>query len=238
MSNAVATADAVVSQSDGITWRDMRTMDWGSFPGLGSCLVKMIHVDDDVPWVMAVWLPPGELPVEIPHRHFHATVHEQAFHLTGDLPHGEWPSGEEDHDLVVFRAGYFLDRRPGSIHGLDHMCSDSGAIVLSWRSGVGNWVAEPNAAEETIHIPIGDDFRSKSPDEVTRATPRDGIVLDRSGCKVIDTREMDWSPLGDGQARVRVLVRDAAGEPTVRIVFLPPGEEAACSSPTARGLIV
>jgi hypothetical protein len=225
MTDVTVPVPGIVSQVDGVSWQDMRSMDWGTFPGLGACLVKMIHVDEDsVPWVMAVWLPPGKLPVPIPHRHYHATVYEQAFHLTGDLPHGEWASEDDDHELVVFRAGYFLDRRPGSLHGLDHMYSDSGAIVLSWRSGVGNWVDEPNADEETVHVKIGDGFRSKGPDEVTRARPRDGIVLDRAGCRVIDTRDMEWEPLGSGQARVRVLARDAAGEPSVRIVFLPPGD--------------
>jgi len=227
MSNTVDTPEAVVSVHEGITWTDMRTMDWGTFPGLGGGLVKVMHVDEEnVPYVMAVWMPPGELPVEYPHRHYHASVYEHAYHLGGDLPHGEWSGPDDDHELVIFREGYFLDRKPGSIHGLDRMYSDTGAIVLSWRSGTGNWVDEPDAPTETLNVDIDTDaFVSKTGDQVTRGAARTGVVLDRSGARVLDTREMDWDPLGDGAARVRVLTRDHAGEPTVRIVFLPPGEE-------------
>lgn len=221
------------SDADGIVWRDLREEQWVPFEGIDNCLVKLVHVGEDgTPWAMAVWLPPGPLPVDIPLRHYHATVHEQAFHLTGDLPHGEWPSADsDDHDLVVFRAGYFLDRQPGSLHGLDHMVSQSGAIVLNWRSGRGSFVSEPEAETETFDVEIGDGFRSKGPDEVVRARPRDGVVIDRAGCRVVDTREMDWEPLGDGDARVRVLARDAAGAPAARVVFLPPGEAGAEALP-------
>jgi hypothetical protein len=236
MSETVSAADAVVAAADGITWTDTRAMDWGVFPGLGGGNVKVLHVDDDgVPVVMIVHLPPGDLGVTIPHRHHHVTVYEQAFHLAGDFPHAEWATAESDHEVVTFRDGYFLDRKPGSLHGLDHMFGDTGAVVLSWRSGPGNWIDEPNAAEETIDVDFDQPFIGKGLDDVIRGRAGDGIVLDRAGARIIDTREMAWQPVDDSAVRVRILSRDAAGEPTVRMVFLPPGQVAAPPMATGEG---
>jgi quercetin dioxygenase-like cupin family protein len=209
-----------------VTWTDTRAMDWGTFPGLGGGNVKVLHVDGEgVPVIMLVHLPPGDLGVKIPHRHHHVTVYEQAYHLAGDFPHAEWASAEsDDHEVVIFREGWFLDRKPGSLHGLDHMFGDSGAVVLSWRSGPGNWIDEPNAAEETIDVDFHGGFVSKGVEDLRYAQPGTGIVLDAGGARIIDTREMDWAPVDDTATRVRVLSVDANREPTVRQVFLPPGQ--------------
>ena len=55
---------------------------------------------------------------------------------------------------MVFREGYFMDRRPGSIHGNEcTVTSPTGCVILMWREGTGNWLDEPNAPQETIEVP-------------------------------------------------------------------------------------
>lgn len=222
--------------TDTVTWTDTRDMPWGSFSGLEVGRVKQLHVDPEGhPIVMVVWLPPGDLGVPIPHRHYHATVYEHAFHLGGDLPHAEWAGKNADHEVVVFRQGYFLDRKPGSIHGLDALYSDTGCSILVWRNGLGNWLDEPNAAEETLEVPFERPFRSLTYEQRT-VNDRDGIVIDRPDARILDTRELPWAPLGDDPAaRVRELAHDAAGVATVRMVYFPPGEAPLPPLATAEG---
>ena len=195
--------------------------------------MKLLHENaDGDPMVMMAWLPPGDLDIPIPHRHYHATVYEHAYHLSGDLPHAEWPAADADHDLVVFREGYFLDRRPGSIHGMDAVYSDTGCIILCWRSKLGNWLDEPGAEEETLTVPFERPVPRRTYDDRIRAD-RQGVVVARPDAHILDTREMPWEPLGTVKgARVRVLARDGAGAPTVRMVFLPPGNSAVEPLPT------
>jgi len=218
-------------------WTDTREQTWGSFPGLGVGRVKVLHQDaEDVPVVMLVWLPPGDLGIELPHRHKHLTVHESAYHVWGDLPHAEFASDADEHELVVFRKGYYMDRRPGSIHGNDFLFSQAGSVILCWRNGTGNWLDEPNAPEETIEVPFGDGFVPKTLQDVIHSTPGDGVVLDREGARIVDTREMDWKPLGPGStAQVRELAWDPDGATTVRMVFVPGGEEAVEPLPLGPG---
>jgi hypothetical protein len=213
--------------SDTISWTDTREMPWGAFSGLEVGRVKKLYNDPDGnPIVMMVWLPPGDLGVPIPHRHYHATVYEHAFHLGGDLPHAEWAEKNADHEVVVFREGYFLDRKPGSIHGLDALYSDAGCTIILWRNGLGNWLDEPNAAEETLEVPFEREFHGLTYDQRT-INDRDGIVIDRPDARILDTRELPWRPLGDVPgARVRELAFDGAGNATARMVYFPPGDAA------------
>jgi hypothetical protein len=92
---------------------------------------------------------------DLPHRHYHRTVREYGFTISGELPHWEYENAEqEDGELVVFREGYYMDRAPGSLHGLEPgPTSAVGCVVLMWRTGRGTWVDEPTFDEETVEVP-------------------------------------------------------------------------------------
>ncbi len=85
------------------------------------------------------WLPAGGFPsVEPPHRHYHRSVREFAYVLSGELPHWEYANGRgAAGEMVLFREGFFMDRRPGSIHGLEPgPVSSIGCTLLMWRDGL------------------------------------------------------------------------------------------------------
>jgi hypothetical protein len=214
--------------TDGVTWTNTHAMPWSRFGGLDAGRVKVLHEDEEgTPWVMIVWLPPGDLGIELPHRHVHKTVYEHAYHLAGDLPHDEWASYEADHTVAYMREGYFLDRKPNSIHGNDFLFSDTGCVILCWRSGTGNWLHDEGAEIETPNMDFPDTFRASTMDRVQQPEFGTGLVVDRPDAKMYSTRDMLWAPLGELEgARVKVLVRDTEGNPTVRMLYVPPGDQA------------
>lgn len=213
----------------GVAWADTRDMPWEPFGGFDLGRLKRLHLDaDGAPLVMIVWLPPGDLGIELPHRHQHRTTFECAYQLGGDLPHAEWERPTDDHEIVVFREGFFMNRAPGSLHGNEWIFSDAGTHILMWRSGTGNWLDEPNATEETLLVDVDEPFIRRSWGDALTARWGDGIVLDRAGARIISTREMAWTALPEPRgAKMRVLAHDQAGEPSVRMVFIPPGQSAA-----------
>ena len=61
----------------------------------------------------------------------------------------------QGHNFVL-RPGYYLGREPGpeGIHGREPSAtSATGCVMLIWRTGVGNFVRETSAADETIEVP-------------------------------------------------------------------------------------
>ncbi len=148
-------AGVVLDRPD-VTVLDTRAMAWEEFEGLAGARIKVLSRDDQgEPAVFLVWLPPGRLISELPHRHYHRSVHEYGFTLSGELPHWEYANAEQQQgDLIVFREGYFMHRRPGSLHGLEPgPTSPTGCVVLMWRSGPGTWMDEPGFADETVDVP-------------------------------------------------------------------------------------
>ncbi len=215
---------------------ETREMPWQDFDGLEGGKAKILSRDDrGNAMVMMVWLPPGELPaVTLPHRHYHRTITEFTFVLSGELPHWEYASTSRiSGEMVRFREGFFMERGPGSIHGLEPgATSATGCVLLMWRDGVGNWLSEPEAAEETIEVPYGAASGPRDPagaagyggrhGEAADAEP--GIVLRRPDVTVLDTRAMPWMPFpGLRGAQVKVLARDERGEHRVILTFMPPG---------------
>jgi quercetin dioxygenase-like cupin family protein len=211
---------------------DTREMPWEDFDGLAGAKVKVLSRDErGNAMVMLVWLPPGELPgVALPHRHYHRTITESTFLLSGELPHWEYESAEQDHgEMVRFREGYFMERRPGSIHGLEPgTTSATGCVVLMWRDGVGNWLSEPEAGVETVDVPY--DRGASAPEsgggDRSGTEPGDGpgTVVRRRDVTILDTRAMPWLPFeGLRGAQVKVLARDERGDHRVILVFMPPG---------------
>jgi hypothetical protein len=210
------------------TWVDSRDMAWEPFPGLDVGRVKYLHREQDgILPIMVVWLPPGDLGIELPHRHQHVTVHEMSFTIGGDLPHAEFRDPDTDaHEIVLFREGYFMDRQPGSIHGNDFIFSDAGFTGLFWASGTDNWLDSPGAATETLEVPFHGGFAPKQWGDAHQPQLGSGVVLDRDGALILSTRDMAWEPLGTVEgARQRILVRDADGVPVARVVFVPPGDQ-------------
>jgi uncharacterized cupin superfamily protein len=184
--------------------------------------------------VMMVWLPPGELPgVILPHRHYHRTITEFTYMLSGELPHWEYASADAAGELVLFKEGFFMERRPGSIHGLEPgVTSATGCVLLMWRDGVGNWLSEPEAAAETVEVPYERAAGRPAPAGAVRdgadrgegAEGEAGVVLRRSDVTILDSRAMPWMPFaGLRGAQVKVLARDQRGEHRVILVFMPPG---------------
>ena len=217
--------DRLIERPD-LTLLDTREMPWEPFSGLAGGKVKILSRDQEGnATVMLVWLPPGELPgVALPHRHYHRTIREFSYVLSGELPHWEYADAEQQQgDIVVFREGFFMERLPGSIHGLEPgPTSEAGCLLLMWRDGVGNWLDEPQAAEETIDVPYGEGGERRPPATPPPSAP--GVVLAREDVTILDTRAMPWEPFaGCNGVQVKVLARDDAGEPRVTLVYMPPG---------------
>lgn len=217
-----------------IDWHDLRRIDtrelpWEEFDGLEGGKIRVLARDaDGNASVMIVSLPAGELPsVALPHRHFHRSVREFSYVLSGELPHWEYESAEQNRgDLVVFREGYFMDRKPGSIHGLERgMSSATGFEVLMWRDGVGNWVDEPEFAQETADVPYADPEATGATEPTIAGADENGVVIDRPDLTLLDTRQMPWESFdGLPNGKVKVLSRSEDGTPIVMMVWLPPGE--------------
>jgi hypothetical protein len=221
------TDTAIPTTAVGTNWVDTRDMDWEDFIGLSIGKVKKLaYMDGGAPSIMIVTLPAGDLGIDLPHRHVHMTTYEHAFHLTGDFPHSEWAAPDAPLETVLFREGYFLDRKPKAIHGNEYLFPDTPTQILCWRSGTGNWLEDPGHETETIDVA----FQDFEPAKLTDAVQPEfgtGIVLDRAGTKIISTRDMFWEPLaGHDLARQKILVRDDAGETTVRMISIPPGDTA------------
>ena len=134
-------------------------MAWEGNPGIPGFKRRLLFRDDAIgAEVRMDYVPPGIVPgeLELPHRHYHKSVTERAYTLSGDFPHWEF-SSVEDHagELIVFRRHLFMDRPPRSIHGLlAEPVSEAGAVVLYWNTGPGTGVAEPEAPIETVTLPF------------------------------------------------------------------------------------
>jgi len=214
----------IVTRPD-LTLLDTRDMPWEPMPGIPGAMQKVLSRDlDGDPRVQITWMPPG-LRHDEPSRHYHRTVHERGFALFGELPMREYASVEDERGRpVLFRAGYYMDRLPGSVHGIDPDASSSvGFMMLDWRTGSGTYLREESAAQETALLPA-----SREIDDATPLHPEDapaGTVVDSGKLRLLDTRAMAWEPMpGIRGARWKVLSRDDAGEAAVSIIWMAPRE--------------
>jgi len=117
--------------------------------------------------VILYWIPAGPLMEQLPFRTYHKTVQEYYFVLSGELPHWEYASpddGEAEGKMVVFKPGYFLERKPGSIHGVQAgPVPEIGCLLLHWRNGIGNEPDDPNFDTESAVVPFPPADRSARP---------------------------------------------------------------------------
>ena len=138
---------------------DTNAVPWEDNPGIPGFKRRLLVFDDAtrseirMDYVPAA-IVPGEL--ELPHRHYHNSVTERAYTLSGDFPHWEFSSADDhEGECIVFRRHLFMDRPPKSIHGLlPEPISETGAVILYWNTGPGTGVAEPDAPRETVTVPF------------------------------------------------------------------------------------
>src|SRR5947207_136294 len=104
MSTAEGVKATVYSTTD-VTILDTRAMAWEEFPNWTTPRVKVLARDDQGEVAACImWMPPG-LPPDletIPYRHYHSTVSENFFFLSGELPHWDYRS-EDDRTGVLVR---------------------------------------------------------------------------------------------------------------------------------------
>jgi hypothetical protein len=155
---------------------------------------KVLH--RDARGAHVVWLnsmPAGFTVPDLPYRHYHSTVHEFAFFLSGESQVWEYESAEQQHgQFVIKRAGYFMHRWPGSVQGLEPgPTTPVGAHQLLWRSGPGTEMGEESFESETFHVPYAAGWMpDPDPRELSVPQPSDGTIISRPDFSVLDTRAM------------------------------------------------
>ena len=152
----------VVFSSDLVSILDTRELPWcipaegEPFHGTGVKVKVLARDDEGSPLVQLLWIPPGTpsfSPGGVRERHYHKTVREYVFTLEGELPFREYRELDGDGELVVYKQGYFLDRRPGpgSGHGMDtEHASPAGCLMLEVRTGSRSQMAERGSEHETV----------------------------------------------------------------------------------------
>ena len=202
-------------------------MPWQADPDIPGFKVRLLRVDDTTRAVVKMWyLPPRwESGMFIlPHRHYHKTVTERAYHLFGDFPHWEFSRpGDHDGELIVFHRHLFMDRPPMSIHGgFEEPKSETGSLILYWNTGPGTGIAEPEAPQETIPLPFDDDADSHG--------------TDFTEARLFDTRKLAWQthPTLDG-CKIKPLAEATQGSGAVAMVNIPPDWTAPDATQPIRG---
>ena len=140
---------------------DTNAVPWERNPGIPGFKRRLLAFDDATgSEVRMDYVPPGAIPevLELPHRHYHKTVTERAYALSGDFPHWEFSSAKDHQgEMIVFRRHLFMDRPPLTIHGLmPEPLSETGCVLLYWNTGPGTGVAEPEAPRESVELPFDD----------------------------------------------------------------------------------
>jgi hypothetical protein len=147
----------VVLENPGLKILDTRAMEWEEHPGKTGIWWKVLLRDaNGDPVVSLQWAPPDSDATEIPRRYHHQTLAEWAFVVSGERPIWEYSDAEQaDGDRVVLREGYFLDRKPGSIHGFEERVSTPGmgVVFLVWQAGSGLLKGERGYEAETFPVP-------------------------------------------------------------------------------------
>ena len=135
-----------------VTIVDARRADWQplGYGALPSVFQKpLAHYPCGDPKAQLLFFPPGLDPGRSPDehpsyppvlraaRHTHHRMIELLYVLDGDMPLSEWESVEQQQgERAWWREGFFLYRRPGSIHGAEPgETSVAGVTILHFRLG-------------------------------------------------------------------------------------------------------
>lgn len=198
---------------------DTHAMAWEVNDGIPGAQMKVLERSDEGwPSVLVNWLPAG-LASDTPHRHYHRTVREHGLVLDGELPMAEYETLDDTPGVaMLFRAGIYMDRSPGCVHGLDPTRSaPTGFTILEWRTGPGTYLTEERAAQESI---VEDAPATTTP--MVLGPP--GIVIERDDLRLLDTRELPWesADIAPGARRKR-LSPAREGRSAVDLLWLGPG---------------
>ena len=140
------------------TLLNTREMVWEDDPDLGKVKV-LSRFPSGEPSVFLAWMPPGGRPDNPSHRHYHRTVDEYHFILEGEQPTWIYESADQregEGRRFLLREGNYLARTagPAGIHARERGdTSETGCVMLIWRTGVGNFIRETSADGETIEVP-------------------------------------------------------------------------------------
>jgi hypothetical protein len=202
---------------------DTREMPWEDHEGIPQAKQKVLAWDDEGhPAVQFTWMNPGRDKAP-PKRHYHSTVHEHGFALFGELPMREYESLEDERGRpVLFKRGYYMDRLPGSIHGIDpDLSPDIGFVMLDWRDGPGTYLQEEAAKRESVLLSASREIDTVNPLFPAGSPPE--TVVDSGKLRLLDTRAMAWEPMPTlPGAQWKVLSRDDAGEAEVFMIWVGP----------------
>jgi hypothetical protein len=153
----------VIVERDDLLVLDTRATEWidppegEMFHGTGAKFRALTRHPDGWARIYQVFLPPGIRGVGhggAPDRHYHRTVQEWVYVIFGELSLIEF-DGAEDlvGQPVTLKAGYFLERKPGSVFGLDpDRPSPTGAMLLEWRTGPGSSTSEAGSDAENVTL--------------------------------------------------------------------------------------
>ncbi len=192
-------------------------MDWEPDPAIPGFKRRLLHVHPVTGGHIKQWyLPPAYGPAvgTLPHRHYHKSVTERAYHLAGDFPHWEFRTGADmDGELIVFKRHIFMDRPPLSIHGrFPEPFSQTGSEILYWNTGVGTGLGEPEAVTETITVEFDESGRSD------RTNFRDANVF--------STLDRPWQSHPHIPAwKIKLLAHRTEGAGPVVLVNIPMGAD-------------
>jgi hypothetical protein len=228
--SAMNQADHVVRHRGGVRWLDTRAMEWEPMPSLPGYFQKvLVRAEDGEPSATLNYVPSNRMLADaaypLPVRHMHRSVRELTYLLEGEFKNCEYESPEQAAgDRIRKKKGYFMDRKPGSIHGREEAVASTGAVFINWREGgSGIWVGERDFDTVTVDVRYGDGAgftpSADAPHETGAA-----CVRNRGGVTLVDTRELEWQPMAALPGYFeKVLVRDADGEPSVTLNYLPAG---------------
>jgi hypothetical protein len=201
----------------GFTLHHTPTMPWAPMGGIVGFKTRVLRVDPVTRATVELQFAPPEFSKEVRDRlaegavrHYHRTVTERHYFLSGDLPNCDWrdltdPAGE----VTVYRRHSFLDRPPMTLHGLlpGHL-TEAGSEYLVWNTGPGTALWDPAAATETVELPVD-------------AGPEYAAAFVRP--RILQIDRLPWTPHPRTATwfhkRIAVAV---PGSPAVDVVCVPP----------------
>ena len=233
----------VLLQNDKARIVDTRRMEWADplpeepLYGVPGAKVKVLaRFETGEPRVQMMYVPPGIdnlNPAGVAERHYHRTVREWVYILSGEMPFREYEYPEQKQgNLVTYRTGMFLDRRPGdaSAHGLDPGNGGTvGCVCLEWKTGPGTALSEKGSDKETVVVTEEQVHAANAPDRPSTVRTAPGIHYQTDSVTIYDTLAMQWHVPGPGEpfhgtgAKVKVLARSDEGWPMVQALWFPPG---------------
>ncbi len=187
---------------------------WEPDPGIPGFLRKLLNTDPASGAQTQIWfIPPGWGIDNLdgkPMRHYHRTVTERSLQLHGDFPHWEY-SGPNQRvgDCVVKRKGFFMDRPPRCVHGLERgPSSQTGVMTIYWSTGGGTGVG--SGGDENVAVPFKGDLEA--------------FGNDYTQVRFVDTAAMRWAPHPAVAGwKHKELAPASTTREAVSLIFIPPG---------------